>query len=397
MEQKKDMRAEASLTDRTDVETAPLEAEAGEALSEEEKASLLSGGRPTWPVFCTVLLLAVLFVFSVWLFSLMSCRVEIPAPGRETEQQTLQIERASSESTAEPVYPYRTEAKKDTYIPSTTDRTQIISDAGIDATRAILVDLSTGEVLASRKADERIYPASMTKVMTLLVLCDHIQNPDDRITVPGEIPALMKELGASTMNLDAGEVVPVSTLLYGLVLKSGGDAAILLARYVAGTEENFVRLMNDKARELGLTHTHFVNCTGLHDDEHYSTCREMAAIFAYAYDNEFCASVLTSAEKKAPSVFQGTEFNYYFKAGWYENFINYGLSFKAGNWEIFGGKTGYTADTYDENGNLIKNHCLGTYAKGPGDRVLLAVTAGGTSGQINRALDAQYIYSNYGG
>ena len=340
-------------------------------------------------VLTTVITLGVLFLLSVWLIILAGPRFASGEPAGSDETEPV------GETVADNApHPYATSAHRESYLCAVTDDTQLIQTT-INAADAVLVDLSNYQAVSSLHAGEKIFPASMTKVMTLLVVCDRITDLDATVTVTEEMLAPLQGTGASVMSLSVGEVVPVKTLIYGLILKSGGDAAIVLADYTAGSEEAFVELMNRKAQEMGLSQTHFTNTTGLHDDNHYTTCREMAAIFAYALDNELARTVLTTTECNMPSYYE-RDISYYFKAGWYTNFTDNGMSLKLDNGlTIFGGKTGYTADTYDEQGKVQKNHCLVTCAKDSSGHTYVLVTAGGTGYPKNRAQDAVTIYTSY--
>lgn len=150
----------------------------------------------------------------------------------------------------------------------------------ISAQKAILVDASTGRVLYEKNADSRSLIASTTKIMTALVVCEHC-NVLDRMVIPKEAVGIE----GSSMYLQQGEVLSVQELLYGLMLRSGNDAAVALAIYCGGTVEGFAAMMNDKARQLGLEGTHFENPHGLDNPNHYSTARDLAMLTAYAMKN----------------------------------------------------------------------------------------------------------------
>ena len=153
----------------------------------------------------------------------------------------------------------------------------------IDSEFGILIDLSTDTVVAAKRGEERIFPASMTKVMTLIVAYEHIDSLDDTYTFPTvEFFDPLYIAGASMAGFMPGETVPYRDLFYGAALPSGADATGALSLAVGGTEEGFVALMNQKAQEMGLQNTHFENPSGLHGEGHYSTCHEMALILRYA-------------------------------------------------------------------------------------------------------------------
>ena len=147
----------------------------------------------------------------------------------------------------------------------------------LSAQKAALMDASTGRMLYEKNADDRSLIASTTKIMTALVICQRC-NVLDRVKIPAEAVGIE----GSSMYLQEGEILTVQELLYGLMLRSGNDAAAALAIWCGGTVEGFAELMNDKARELGLKDTHFVNPHGLDAPDHYSTARDLAALAAYA-------------------------------------------------------------------------------------------------------------------
>ncbi len=161
----------------------------------------------------------------------------------------------------------------------------------ISAEHAIVLDAQTGRVLYEKYADERSLIASTTKIMTALIVCEQC-NVLDRMRIPKEAVGIE----GSSMYLQEGEVLTIQELLYGLMLRSGNDAAVALAIYCGGTVEGFAELMNDKASALGLTGTHFENPNGLDSPEHYSTARDLAVLSAYAMRNPiFRKTVSTKA------------------------------------------------------------------------------------------------------
>lgn len=150
----------------------------------------------------------------------------------------------------------------------------------IDAPSAILIDAATGTVLYEKNADERLRPASVTKVMTLLLVMEALDSGkigwDDTVTASETAAAK----GGSQIYLEVGEQMSLTDMLKSVVLSSANDCATALAEHVAGSETAFVSQMNARAAELGMTNTHFVNCTGLDDEpeaaEHLTTARDIA-------------------------------------------------------------------------------------------------------------------------
>ena len=174
-------------------------------------------------------------------------------------------------------------------------RTAMTLKPEVNANFAILVDADAGLVVAEKNGSAKMYPASMTKVMTLLVACEHITDLSEKLEITQDIVDYVKKEGASNCGFKAGEQVTMLDLLYGLILPSGADAALALVRRIAGSEEQFVALMNQKAQQLGISATtHFTNCTGLYNDNHYSTAEDMAIIMRAAAQNSVAATILTT-------------------------------------------------------------------------------------------------------
>ena len=163
--------------------------------------------------------------------------------------------------------------------------------SGISAEKAIVMDATTGRIIYEKSPDSRSLIASTTKIMTALIVCEQC-NVLDRVKIPKEAVGIE----GSSMYLQEGEILTVQELLYGLMLRSGNDAAVALAIYCGGTVEGFAERMNDKARVLGLHNTHFVNPNGLDAPDHYSTARDLAILAAYAMENPiFCKTVSTKS------------------------------------------------------------------------------------------------------
>ena len=161
----------------------------------------------------------------------------------------------------------------------------------VSAQKAILWDAGTERVLYEKDADSRSLIASTTKIMTALIVCEQC-NVLDRMRIPKEAVGIE----GSSMYLREGEVLTVQELLYGLMLRSGNDAAVALAIYCGGTVEGFVQLMNDKAHRLGLKGTHFENPNGLDSPNHYSTARDLAVLTQYAMKNPIFAQTVSTKQ-----------------------------------------------------------------------------------------------------
>lgn len=173
---------------------------------------------------------------------------------------------------------------------------QDINIKGMTANSAILVDADTNEIVAGYNYEKKVYPASLTKMLTLLVAAENIQDMDATYKFTSDDIDPLIEDNASRAGFEAGETVTMKDLLYSAILVSGADGTTGLANAVAGSEEKFVELMNAKIQELGLTGTKFVNASGLHNKNHYSTAQDIAVITKAAMENGTCREVLTATK-----------------------------------------------------------------------------------------------------
>lgn len=164
-----------------------------------------------------------------------------------------------------------------------------VSVCAISAQNAIVIDGETGRALYEKNPDKQGLIASTTKIMTALIVAEQC-NVLDRVRIPKEAVGIE----GSSIYLKEGEVLTIQELLYGLMLHSGNDAAVALAIYCGGTLEGFVELMNDKARQLGLTNTHFENPNGLDSPNHYSTAADLATLTVYALKNPIFAKTVAT-------------------------------------------------------------------------------------------------------
>jgi D-alanyl-D-alanine carboxypeptidase len=164
------------------------------------------------------------------------------------------------------------------------------------AEAAALIDVESGRLLYSHNGDKRMRIASLTKIMTAIVAIEH-GDPSDIVKTSRR--AAGKE--GSSIYLRVGEEMSLLNLLYGLMLRSGNDAAVAIAEHVGGSEEGFVHLMNEKARELGLENTHFMNPHGLDHDDHYSSANDLAKLTAYALRNPLFREIVKTRVRKVPN------------------------------------------------------------------------------------------------
>tara|TARA_B110000444_G_C18783855_1_gene568860 strand:+ start:339 stop:1490 length:1152 start_codon:yes stop_codon:yes gene_type:complete len=158
----------------------------------------------------------------------------------------------------------------------------------IKARTAILVDYQSGKILYELEPDHSIHPASMTKIMTAIVAFDLLTKEkislDDKVSI-SEKAWRMSQAGYSSMFIMINDEISVENLLKGIIVASGNDACVALAEGIAGTEENFVSLMNDKAREIGMESTNFANSSGINNPDNYSTVRDIALMSKYLIKN----------------------------------------------------------------------------------------------------------------
>ena len=161
---------------------------------------------------------------------------------------------------------------------------------GTSASSAILMEADSGRVLYEQNADEPRLIASITKLMTALVALESGHGLDEVVTIQAEDT----RTEGSALYLKAGECVKLETLLYGLLLHSGNDAALAIARFCSGSVEEFVADMNTRARALGMTNSHFANPNGLNDQGHYSSARDMALLARACLENEYLAQMVST-------------------------------------------------------------------------------------------------------
>ncbi len=258
-----------------------------------------------------------------------------------------------------------------------------LDDPQIGAKAAILADVDSGRIFFSKNADERVYPASLTKIMTILLAVEAVETDSvklgDMVTASETSQQGMIPEG-STSNIVPGEVMSLEDLMYCAMLSSANEACNIIAEYVCGSIEDFVGLMNARAAELGCMGTHFANTHGLPDDDHYTTAGDMYLIMAEAVDHDLfeilysCVTHTVSATNLA----QARELSNsnglinaestYFHGYFYENAV--------------GGKTGHTS---------AAGYCLASAAS-KDDINVLAVVMGG---EVVQGSDGSKKYGNF--
>lgn len=155
-----------------------------------------------------------------------------------------------------------------------------------NAKSALIMEQSTGEVLYEKNSHEKIAPASMTKMMSLLLIMESLDKGKIKLSDEVTVSKNASSMGGSQILLEEGETMKVEDLLKGIAIASGNDAVVAMAEYIAGTEGNFVKKMNSKAQELGLTDTNFKNCHGLDEANHYSSAYDMSVIAKNLLEHE---------------------------------------------------------------------------------------------------------------
>lgn len=207
----------------------------------------------------------------------------------------------------------------------------------VEGEAAIVMEASTGTVLYEKNADEQLYPASITKIMTALLAVEN-SSMDEQVTF--SMDAVYKTEG-SGISRDVDEVMSMKDCLYGLMLESSNECAYAIAEHVGGTYDNFVQMMNEKAAELGCTHTHFNNPHGLPDENHYTCARDMALISQEALKNETFRLITSTRRYTIPPTNKHAQETYLTN---HHKMLN--------NWRgdstylydgCIGGKTGYTS------------------------------------------------------
>ncbi|WP_130862040.1 D-alanyl-D-alanine carboxypeptidase family protein [Bacilliculturomica massiliensis] len=276
---------------------------------------------------------------------------------------------------------------------------------------ALLIRLSDHAVLYEKNSDVQTYPASLTKMMTVLTFLetyasqgtladpqtpetedptDPQETPDpqkllerlqsENYTLPSEIFPILAKRHASMAGFQPGETVSLLDLVYACHLPSGADGSMGLAYSIAGSEQGFVDLMNQKAQELGMKNTHFTNVTGLHDPQHYTTAQDLAILMEHALKNPIYRSVLTAKKHEiAPTNFHPEGFTVH-------STLAYKMQdLKVNRTLVLGGKTGYTGEA---------GLCLASLArKGSQEYILITTGAPGNNytEQFN-ITDARLIY-----
>ncbi|MCI8423241.1 MAG: D-alanyl-D-alanine carboxypeptidase [Lawsonibacter sp.] len=219
--------------------------------------------------------------------------------------------------------------------------TAALDDIDLYCTHAVLLDANYGEILYSKKGDEKAYPASITKVMTALLVMEAIEegrlSPDTVVTVSAESVANIP-IDYIIGNFKQGEEVSIEELLYCMMLESDCDASNILGEAVDGSVDSFVEHMNRKAGELGCENTHFTNTYGLHEEDHYTTAQDIALWMQAALKYDLFRTVIQADRHTVPATNLSGERFFYNKNGLISNMYYSGYYYD----KCIGGKTGTT-------------------------------------------------------
>lgn len=259
------------------------------------------------------------------------------------------------------------------------------SDLNLVCKTHVAINADDNTVLFDDNANERVFPASTTKILTAIIVLEKL-NLDDEITIT---PQMMAQVpyDSSVMSIFANETYTVKDLLYGLLLVSGNDVAIVFADTISGNMDEFAILMNEKVKEIGCKNTNFVNAHGYHDDNHYTTAYDMALIFNYCLKNDTFKEIIGTKEIKVSPVnnqsrvlvLENSNLMFYEDSGVYCK-------------EMQGGKTGFT---YDALGTFIG------YVKKDNMTIIIGSFGGmadenGNSSRFSDTLKiSNYIFDNF--
>ena len=216
----------------------------------------------------------------------------------------------------------------------------------IEGQAAILMEVNTGAILYSKNADTELYPASITKIMTTLLACENLNRKEKLIV--SQAAAYGIEAGSSSIYADTDEEFIIDQALMAVMLESANEMSLAVAERVCGSVKKFVEMMNQRARELGCTHTHFNNPNGLTDETHYTSASDMAKIAAKAWSNPMFVRYCTRDLYEIPPTNKQSETRY---------LLNHHKMMKGRDYAyngVLGGKTGYT---------VAAGNTLVTYAK----------------------------------
>ncbi len=293
---------------------------------------------------------------------------------------TLETDRVGSISVT-----YTSDSDLIACLPVTPDDVAVPS--GLDSKYSILVDLETGLAVAQTRADQQMKIASMTKIMTMIVAFENIKDLNAKAEGTKAIADYVYQEGGASISIKAGEKIPIIDLLYATMLPSACDAPMVIANYVAGSQEEFVRMMNEKALELGMKNTTFYNTTGLEKDgesPNVSTARDVAAMLTYAFRNPFLRNIMsTETYTIAPTDMTGTR---YIAHTVFKNINQHKSELtKYTGFEFLGAKSGT---------ETMAKSCLASFARTDSGKYYVCIT-GFVDGAMHAITDHYYLYSKF--
>ena len=224
---------------------------------------------------------------------------------------------------------------------------------------AVVMDANTGRIIAEKNGTERMYPASLTKMMTAIVTIENEPDLSKTVEITDEMLTGLVEENASVAGFSIGDTPTIRDVLYGMALPSGADACRIASYDVAGNEEAFIGLMNEKAEELGMTHTHFSNTTGLHEDSHYTSGEDLAILLHYCIQNETFRTVFSTSHYTT-SPLASAPYGLSMQSTVSKAESHYGIELPG----LIGGKTGFTYEA---------GKCLATWSKA-GSHTIIIIT-----------------------
>ena len=256
---------------------------------------------------------------------------------------------------------------------------------GVVSDAAIVIDRDTDQILDEKNADAQIYPASMTKMMTAILAIEKLPDLNQTVTITSDTLAGLAEANATVAGFQPGDTPTVQDLLYGIALPSGADASNAAVDLITdNNRQAFIAMMNEKAEELGMDHTNFVNDTGLHDDNHYSTVRDIAKLLKYCLQNETFQKIFSAKSYRTSSLSSAPEGILLHSSMWSaarrEDYPVPGLT---------GGKTGYTVPA---------GHCLASWSDVNNMHVMMVTAHADTPiNQMTHLQDANTILTSLQG
>lgn len=242
---------------------------------------------------------------------------------------------------------------EDVSVGTDTTDSQVAEGAGV-------FNLGTGNVVYAKNIYERLYPASTTKILTAYIALKYCDDLDAFVTVSEN--AVNQASDSSVCNLKAGDVIKLKDLLYGLMLRSGNDAAVAIAEYISGDVDSFAALMNQEAAALGATRSHFVNPNGLPDENHYTSVYDMYLLFAKAIENETFVDIIST--KSYDVVYTNAEGKAVEQTWDNTNQYLTGATKTPEGFQVIGGKTGTTGEA---------GYCLVLYSYNASNQPIISI------------------------